>query len=713
AAEYPREKTIHQLFEEQVERTPDKAAVIYEGSQLTYRELNERANQLARTLRVRGVQVDDRVAIMAERSLEMIVGIFGILKAGGAYVPIDPEYPAERIRYMLEDSGATLLLSQIRLLKEVPLEISCIDLNDNQAYDSDDSNLGVTVQPQSLAYLIYTSGTTGLPKGAMITQQGLVNYIWWAKKVYVAEDHLDFPLYSSISFDLTVTSVFTPLMTGSSIRIYEGTDKVSLIRRIVEENQVDILKLTPTHLSLIQEMNLSSKSKIRKLIVGGENLSTSLANKITEMFNGRIEIFNEYGPTETVVGCMIYRYDVAATDTRESVPIGVPADNVKIYLLNSHHQFLPKGVLGEIYIAGDGVALGYLNKPELTAEKFVANPFEPGERMYRTGDLARWLPDGNIEYLGRIDHQVKIRGYRIELGEIEAQLLKVESVREAVVVARETEEGQKDLCAYVVSDHELAASEIRAVLSQSLPGYMIPAYFVQIDRLPLTPNGKIDRKALPAPAEHLHTGAEYIAARTPVEEALVSIWQAVLGVSPIGVQDNFFDLGGHSLRATTLVAMIHKELGADIPLRTVFQKPTIAQMARMIEGRDSFSSFTYARIPAVKPSSCYPVSSAQKRLYILSQMDGGELSYNMPAVITVEGELDRERLEETFRKLIRRHESLRTGFELVEGNLVQRVYEDVPFAVEYTKASEEQSDGQSDDLIRQFVRPFALQQAPL
>ncbi|WP_036723329.1 amino acid adenylation domain-containing protein, partial [Paenibacillus forsythiae] len=435
--------------------------------------------------------------------------------------------------YMLEDSGAKLLLTQNRLWEEVTSAVKLVDLDDYQAYASDSSNLGTIVQPDALAYLIYTSGTTGLPKGAMITQQGLVNYIWWARKVYVAEDKLDFPLYSSISFDLTVTSVFTPLITGNTIRIYEGTDKVALIRRIVKENQVDVLKLTPTHLSLIQEMNIGSGSRIRKLIVGGENLSTSLAKNISERFNGRIEIFNEYGPTETVVGCMIYRYD-PVKDVRESVPVGVPADNVRIYLFNPQHQFVPIGVPGEIYIGGDGVARGYLNRPELTAEKFVDNPFVPGERMYRTGDLARWLPDGNIEYMGRIDHQVKIRGYRIELGEIEAQLLKGESVREAIVIAHEVEEGDRALCAYFVADRELTGSELRGALSQSLPGYMIPAYFVQLERMPLTPNGKIDRKALPAPEGHLQSGTEYVAARTSVEEALVRIWQQVLGLPQVG-----------------------------------------------------------------------------------------------------------------------------------------------------------------------------------
>ncbi|WP_033404620.1 non-ribosomal peptide synthetase, partial [Paenibacillus fonticola] len=555
------------------------------------------------------------------------------------------------------------------------------------------------------AYVIYTSGSTGQPKGVLTTQQNIVRTVVNNHYLTITPEDRILQL-SNYAFDGSAFDIFGALLNGALLVLIrkEHILDIAALSQILKEEKITIFFLTTALFNTIVDLDVESLSQVRHVLFGGEKVSASHVARAYEVL-GKGRIIHVYGPTESTVFATYYAVDHLECG-EATVPIGVPLANTRAYIVDQDNKLQPIGVPGELCIAGDGLARGYLNRPELTAEKFVANPFGPGGRMYRTGDLARWLPGGSIEYLGRIDHQVKIRGYRIELGEIEAQLLKVESVREAVVVARETEEGQKDLCAYVVAGCELVASEIRAVLSQSLPGYMIPAYFVQIDRLPLTPNGKIDRKALPAPAAHLHTGAEYIAARTPVEETLVSIWETVLGVSPIGIQDNFFDLGGHSLRATTLVAMIHRELGAEIPLRTVFQEPTIAQMARMIEGRDSF---VYAMIPTVKPSTYYPVSSAQKRLYILSQMDGGELSYNMPAVITIEGELDRERLEETFRKLIRRHESLRTGFELVEGKLVQRVYEDVPFAVEYTKASEEQSA----EMVHTFVRPFALQQVPL
>ncbi|WP_140399040.1 condensation domain-containing protein, partial [Paenibacillus thiaminolyticus] len=367
---------------------------------------------------------------------------------------------------------------------------------------------------------------------------------------------------------------------------------------------------------------------------------------------------------------------------------------------------------GELCISGAGVARGYLNRPELTGERFADNPFEPGARMYRTGDLAKWLPDGNIEYLGRVDHQVKIRGYRIELGEVEAQLLKIASVQEAVAIAREDGDGQPYLCAYIVADKELTSGELRNALSQALPGYMVPSCFVQLEHMPLTPNGKIDRKALPEPDGSMQTGAEHVAPRTAVEAQLAQIWQEVLGLPRIGVKDHFFDIGGHSLRATALVAKLHKEMGIEMPLREVFQSPTIEQMAEVITGKaitDKERQVAYRPIPITEESAYYPLSSAQKRLYILSQLEGGELSYNMPGVLEMEGALDRERLEEAFRQLIRRHETLRTGFELVGGEAVQRVHRDVAFAVEHVRVKEEEANAH----LRKFMRPFDLRQPPL
>ncbi|WP_051240536.1 non-ribosomal peptide synthetase [Paenibacillus alvei] len=586
ASEYPREATVYQLFERQAEKTPEAVAIIHEEEQVTYSELNARSNRLARTLRAAGVRADQFVGILVDRSVEMIVGILGVLKAGGAYVPIDPEYPEQRIRYMLEDSGSQVLLTQHHLRARVQFEGKLINLNDQTAYSKEEWNLEPVSSANDLAYVIYTSGTTGNPKGAMITHQGLTNYLWWAKNVYAAGERLDFPLYSSISFDLTVTSVFTPLLTGSLIRIYSGEDKALLIERIVTDNQVNIVKLTPAHLSLIKELKVTPGSNIRKLIVGGDNLGTDLARSIHDQFGGEIEIFNEYGPTETVVGCMIYRYD-PATDTSGSVPIGVPAANVSIYLLNTDGKQVPIGVPGEIYIAGDGVARGYLNRSDLTAEKFVDHPLAPGKRMYRTGDLAKMQDNGNLEYLGRADDQVKLHGFRIELGEVEAALTKVKEVKEAAVIVRENGAKEKSLFAYVVADTELVAGALRRALSKQLPAYMIPTRFVQLDMLPLTANGKVDRRGLSHIQLNEPLQANYTAPRNALEQALADIWQEVLGLERIGIHDNFFDIGGHSLKLIQTIGEARRRLDVDISFSAAFAYPTVMELADYLQSGSS------------------------------------------------------------------------------------------------------------------------------
>ncbi|WP_010503429.1 non-ribosomal peptide synthetase, partial [Paenibacillus elgii] len=702
AADYPRDKTIHQLFEEQVERTPNQVAVVYEESQLTYRELNEKANRLARTLRAEGVQPDQPVGIMVERSLEMIVGIFGILKAGGAYVPIDPEYPGERIGYMLEDSGAKVLLTQRHLQERVSFAGELVRLDDEQIYSEDGSNLEPGAEPNHLAYVIYTSGTTGKPKGVMVEHHGLCNLKLMFEKTLKIGEQDNVVQFASLSFDASCWEIFKALFKGATL--YIPTAETILDYRLFENymsrHQITAAILPPTYAAYLNRGNLPS---MKKLITGGSACSVDFV----QQWQDSVLYFNAYGPTEDSIVTTIWSASATAT-AGKLVPIGRPLPNHRIYIVDANDQLLPVGIAGELCISGIGLARGYLNRPELTAEKFVNNPFAVGERMYRTGDLARWLPDGNIEYLGRIDDQVKIRGYRIELGEIETQLVKVATVQEAVVMAREDKIGQKVLCAYLVADKELTVGELRSALSKELPGYMVPSYFVQLAQMPLTPNGKIDRKALPAPEGAIQTGVEYVAPRTRVEAQLEQIWKDVLGPQSISVKDNFFDIGGHSLRATTLVTKMHKEMGIGMPLREVFQYPTIEQMAEVITGREQNA---YASIPIIEESAYYPVSSAQKRLYILSQLEGGELSYNIPGVMTVEGALDRERLEEAFRQLIRRHETLRTGFELVDGEPVQRIHPEVEFAVEYMQVRE---GGEiREELLRGFVRVFDLRQAPL
>jgi len=1064
AADYPQTKMIHQLFEEQAIRTPNNIAVQTVSQQMTYRELNRKANRLAYLLREKGIGNETVAAIMLESSIEVPLAILAILKAGGAYLPMGFEYPDERIDYMLTNSRAKVLLTRKSLVegKNITCPILCLD--DETIYTGKNENLEPVNNAGSLVYVIYTSGTTGQPKGVMIEHRGLVNYIWWASRMYVNNEKLDFPLYTSISFDLTVTSIFTPLITGNTIIVYGGVDKKLYIEDVIDDNRVGIVKLTPSHLKLLRS-KIVKNSSIKCLIVGGEELETNLVKEIYNNFDCKIEIYNEYGPTETVVGSVIYRFD-PGHDSRYSVPIGMPIANTLVFLLNNHHQPVPIGVVGELYIGGDGLARGYLYNPGMTEEKFVPNPLIPGKKIYKTGDLAVRLPDGNIEYKSRIDHQVKIRGYRVETGEIEAKivefqkmshagreqkknivekldlkslqycksclipanypggihfdeqgicdicrefetykdkalayfktindfhkeveraqktkkskydclmlysggkdssytlhrlvemnlqvlaftfdngyisekafenidrttkLLKVDHImldsqamkeifveslwsdynvcngcfkavntlgtkiahdhrinlvisgltrgqifdiklhglfklgvfdedtieerlslfrknyhsmthrtsrligveisgetldntyfvdyfrydniptseifeylkekdkgwirptdtgasssnciindvgiyvhlkdkgchfyapqlswdcrlgtitREegleemwgytvdypmthrvlneigyydafagAVVTDAKDEKGEKTLCAYILADKEFDVSDLRTYLSRELPDYMIPTYFTRIDRIPLTASGKIDRSALPK--FELTIKEDYVAPRNPVEERLVDVWSELLGLrkEKIGIDVNFFEVGGHSLRATFLAASINKEFNVRVPLVKIFERPTIRAMAEYIA---EASEETFTAIPVAKEKEYYVLSSAQKRLYILQQIDFKSTAYNVNLSVELDGETDRVKLEDAFIKLLARHEGLRTSFEMVAGTPVQRIHSpgEIEFKVEYLDISGPRFGGDNSipspaEIIDRFIQPFDLSQAPL
>nr|WP_256703699.1 non-ribosomal peptide synthetase [Paenibacillus peoriae] len=715
AAEYPNEQTIHGLFEAQTARTPEQTALFFEGEQLTYRELNARANRLARTLRSQGVTKDRLVGLMTERSVDMIVGIFGILKAGGAYVPIDPTYPDERIRYMLDDSGAKLLLTQNHLVDKVTFDGRMLVLDGTQdVYHEDHSNLESLSGPNDLAYVIYTSGTTGQPKGVMLEHHGLCNlktYFDQTLRMSTSDHAL---LFASYSFDAACWEIFQALFCGATL--YVPTSETILnyerFEQYMADHQITVAALPPTYAVYLEPERMPN---LRILFTAGSASSTELVYK----WKDQVAYYNGYGPTENSVATSIWP---VSEDERagQLISIGRPVPNHRVYMVDVHGHLAPVGVAGELCVSGPGLARGYLDRPKLTAEKFVSNPFAAGEagyeRMYRTGDLARWMPDGNIEYLGRIDHQVKIRGYRIELGEVEAQILKVEDVQEVIVLAQADEQGQNQLVAYYVAEREVSTGELRSLLSEELPNYMVPSYLVQLEQMPLTPNGKIDRKALPAPEGSLQSGADYVAPRTWVEVKLAQIWQDVLGLAQVGVKENFFEIGGHSLRATTLASKIHKELNKPLPLRSIFEAPTIEQLAAVMEGLDQVA---YASIPVTEERSSYPLSSAQKRLYVLHQFDPNDVNYNMPSVLQVSGPLDVKRVEDVFRQLIARHATLRTRFALVDSEPVQWIEDTVPFEVEYTKVQVEGATAdtmvskEAQERVQQFVRPFDLQVAPL
>ncbi|MFW9336523.1 amino acid adenylation domain-containing protein, partial [Paenibacillus polymyxa] len=716
AAEYPSEQTIHGLFETQTAHTPEQPALYFEGEQLSYRELNERANRLARTLRSQGVTKDRLVGLMTERSIDMIVGMLGILKAGGAYVPIDPTYPEERIRYMLDDSGAKLLLTQGHLVDKVAFDGHMLVLNGAESvYHEDGSNLEPLSGPNDLAYVIYTSGTTGQPKGVMVEHRNVVRLV---KNTNYAQLDADTRILQTgaIVFDASTFEIWGSVLNGGQL-VLVSQDVILDVLKLkdaVHSYGITTMFLTTPLFNQLSQQDLTLFEGIRELLVGGDVMSVPHMNRVLEA-HPSLRISNIYGPTENTTFSTVHAIIGVQS---ESVPIGRPIHNSTAYVVDHSMRLQPVGVWGELLVGGDGVARGYRNRLDLTSEKFIDSPFRSGERCYRTGDMVRLNADGTLEYKGRIDAQVKIRGYRIELGEVETQLLKLEAVQEAVVIAREDEQGQKQLCAYVVANEEVVASVLRSTLSQKLPGYMIPSYLVQLEQMPLTPNGKIDRKALPAPEDSLQTGADYVAPRTWVEVKLAQIWQDVLGLTQVGVKENFFEIGGHSLRATTLASKIHKELNKPLPLRSIFEAPTIEQLAVVLEQLDQV---TYASIPVTEERSFYPLSSAQKRLYVLHQFDPHDVNYNMPSVLQVSGPLDVKRVEHAFRQLIARHESLRTRFELVDSEPMQSIEDTVPFEVEYTKVQAEGATTDTDtrvgkevdELVSRFVRPFDLKAAPL
>lgn len=600
---YPGNKRIHQLFAEQVERTPQDIALVEadRDCSVTYRELNEKANQLAHLLMDRGVKEDTIVGVMLDRSIEMIAGILGILKAGGAYLPMDPDSPTERIRFMLEDSGARPVLTQKSVLETFDFidEPVLLDLPETyREYRDHRENPGNTGGIKSLTYLIYTSGTTGKPKGVLLEHRAVVNYVHWAAGRYVRNETVHFPLYTSVSFDLTVTSLFTPLITGNTVVVYGRDMKEFLIHKVARQNRVEVVKLTPSHLKLIRDKLEGETSKIKRFIVGGEELETRLSRWISDIFNSNVEIYNEYGPTEAAVGCMIYKYN-PDEDKRKSVPIGTPAHNVRIYVLDGSGRPVPRGAVGEIFISGDGVARGYLNRVALTAEKFVPDPFVSGftgknnqaQMMYRTGDLARWLEKGDLEFLGRRDEQVNIRGFRVELGEIQNRLLKHKGIKDAVVITRDDGAGEHYLCAYIVTDTpedvdgagNVTVEELRRFLVKRLPNYMLPSYFVYLKEMPLTSNGKLNKRALPEPVGSLETGTEYVPPGSETEKKLVEIWQKQLGLARVGIMDNFFNVGGDSIKSVGLLSAINRAFEIDLKIVHLYRNETIEKFALQVE----------------------------------------------------------------------------------------------------------------------------------
>jgi tyrocidine synthetase-3 len=785
AADYPGDKTIYELFAGQVERTPDSIALVgphqvkdrTDGtymSYISYRELTENAGQLAYKFIEKGVRPDSIVGIMMERSIAMVVGILGILKAGGAYLPIDPEFPEERRKYILEDSKVRILVKKSKnisnfvpgegfhvisiddISRDSPSPQALLNLSEGHNFTNDQCPM----TNDQLAYIIYTSGSTGKPKGVMVEQSSVVNLLWAMQRRYPLTDKDTYLLKTSYLFDVSVTELFGWFLEGGRLAVLEpgGEKDPKAILDMMVRQGVTHINFVPsmfhTFVEILEPGDIPKLGSLKYIFLAGEALLAGPVNRFRR-FNISTAIENIYGPTEAAVYASWF--SLAGWKGESSIPIGKPLPNVKLYIFDKWGSLQPIEVPGELCIGGVGLARGYLNKPGLTAEKFNQDLWDsqdekvPGKKsymclegtrglaplsgknhmqscnhaampsshlpispsphslIYHTGDLARWLPGGNIEFLGRMDFQVKVRGFRIELGEIEYRLVSHPGIKSAVVVVKTDEAGNNDLCAYIVSGNELPVPGLDDYLSKYLPGYMVPTYFIWLDKIPLTSSGKVDRKALPTPGIKSREG--YAAPGNRIEEKLVEIWAGVLGIEKekIGINDNFFHLGGHSLKATLLAARIHKELKVNVPLPVIFKKTRIRGLAEFIKDAETqrFSS-----IGAAEKKDYYILSSGQRRLLVLQQMDERGIAYNMPSVWQLEGDLDREKFAAVFQQLIQRHESLRTSFHMVNEEPVQRIKKETVIG-HWSLGIGEVGESEIEDRIKNFIKPFDLSRAPL
>ncbi|MEC2086396.1 non-ribosomal peptide synthetase, partial [Bacillus inaquosorum] len=621
----PEAPTLHGLFERQAAVTPERPAIRFSGGSLTYAELDMYAGRLAVHLAARGVTRESIVGVLSKRSPEMLIAVLAVLKAGGAYLPLDPAYPKERLSYMLKDSGAALLLAQPGCsapnFSGETLEVDMASLASEKA----ENDVFTPADGCSLAYVIYTSGSTGKPKGVAVEHRQAVSFLTGMQRQFPLQEDDIVMVKTSFSFDASVWQLFWWSLSGASAYLLPpGWEKdPALIVQAIHQESITTAHFIPAMLNSFLDQaeieRLSDGTSLKRVFAGGEPLAPHTAARFAPLLP-QVSLIHGYGPTEATVDAAFYVLDPERDRDRLRIPIGKPVPGARLYVLDAHLAVQPCGVAGELYIAGAGVARGYLNRPALTEERFLEDPFYPGERIYKTGDLARWIPEGHIEFLGRLDDQVKIRGYRIEPGEIEAALRSIEGVREAAVTVR-TDSGEPELCAYTEG---LRRNEVRTQLERLLPSYMIPAHMIEMERWPVTPSGKLDRNALPAPGGAADAET-YTAPRNVTEMKLAQLWEDVLKNGPVGIHDNFFDRGGHSLKATALVSRIAKEFDVQVSLKDVFAHPTVEGLASVI--REGTNSPYEAMKPAEKREA-YPVSSAQKRIYVLQQLEDGGTGYN-------------------------------------------------------------------------------------
>ena len=715
---FPHTRFIHQLFAEQVAATPEAVAIEFEGDRLSYAQLNERANQLAHHLRAGGVGTESIVGVMLERSPDMIVSVLGVLKAGGAYLPLDPDYPQERLAFMLQDAGVRTVLTHTALSHRLPdneANVICLDEAWAEISTLSKENVESSITADNLAYITYTSGSTGQPKGVQVVHRGVVRLVKENDYAHFGADEV-FLQFAPLTFDASTFEIWGALLNGGRLVIVPpGQTTLAELGQVLKTHHVTVLWLTAGLFNLMVDEQLDELRGLRQLLAGGDALSVSHVERFLREAH-LCKLINGYGPTENTTFTCCYLMN-AATEFSRSVPIGRPIANTQVYILDENLRLVATGARGELLTGGDGLARGYLNHPELTAERFVPHPFssQPGARLYRTGDWARFLANGDIEFLGRVDNQAKIRGFRIEPGEIEAVLRGHAQVREAAVVLNETD-GDKRLVAYVVGDAQTV--ELREYLKERLPDYMVPSFLVQLDEIPLTPHGKIDRRALPEPESIFAEETEYEAPRTPTEELLAELWANVLRVSRVGINDNFFALGGHSLLAIQLVSRIRETFGVELPLRELFERRNIAELAQCVD--DLIRASHELLMPPLQPANradAVPVSFAQQRLWVLDQLVPENIAYNVADALRLRGDLNLVALEQTINEIVRRHEAVRTTFPAVAGAPIQVItpFQRLPLPlIDLSSLPDEDREAQAVRVGSvEAQRPFDLQSGPL
>lgn len=672
---YPKNKTIVDLFAQEVSKAPNNNAIVFKREKLSYKELNERSNQLANYLKKKNVAAASMIPLSVERGPNMMVGILGILKAGCAYVPIDPTYPEDRIKFMLEDTAANIIVSSEVSIKKLPnlsgVDVIKLDTDWGKISQESSDNIEIDIRPEGVAYIIYTSGSTGRPKGVLVTHQNVVSLVRETDYVSFNDQNILLSTGSS-SFDATTFEYWGMLLNGGQLILCPESNLLDheLLKNEIQSRKVNMMWFTSSWFNQLVETDISLFEKLKTILVGGEKLSQKHIEKLKQAYPC-IEIINGYGPTENTTFSLTY--NIKSTSDNISIPIGRPLNNRSAYVLNTDQKLVPVGVAGEIYLGGSGVAKGYLNQEKLNTERFIKNPFIKGHtsKLYKTGDLGRWLPDGNIEYLGRIDGQVKIRGYRIELEEIEAVILQSDLVKQAVVIAKEDVDGDKKLVGYVVGKDAFEKEKIASYLSSKLPDYMLPTFIVELDRIPLTSNGKVDKRALPDP--EINTSSQKsVNPGNELEEKLTKVWLDVLKIDSIGINDDFFEMGGHSLLAIRLMSVLRKELGLEINIGDIFEYPTISTLAGFLNSQATDNS-----IPAIKAAprpENIPLSFSQERLWFIDQMEGS-VQYHIPALFRLKGNLNVDALSESLQTIINRHEALRTVFRKKDSNAYQYVQE--------------------------------------